>query len=59
MDYKKGDYVMLNDSGVIRKAVVTLDGLDTKGRVRVKPNGFPLELSITTEINDKLYIINK
>jgi hypothetical protein len=59
MTYKKGDFVKLNDSGVIREAVITSDGLDSRGRVRVKPDGFPLELSVTTEINDKLYVINK
>tara|TARA_R110002050_G_scaffold254661_3_gene393211 strand:+ start:513 stop:692 length:180 start_codon:yes stop_codon:yes gene_type:complete len=56
MNYKKGDTVFLNDSGVIRKAVVSKDGIDNKGRVKVKPDGFPFELSVTTKINNKLYV---
>ncbi len=56
MNYKKGDRVLLNDSGIIRKAVVSRDGIDNKGRVRVKPDGFPLELSVTTKINNDLYL---
>ena len=56
MNYKKGDRVLLNDSGMIRKAVVSRDGIDNKGRVRVKPDGFPFELSVTTKINNDLYV---
>jgi hypothetical protein len=56
MNYKKGDRVLLNDSGMIRKAIVSRDGIDNKGRVRVKPDGFPLELSVTTKVNNDLYV---
>jgi hypothetical protein len=56
MNYKKGDRVLLNDSGIVRKAIVSRDGIDNKGRVRVKPDGFPLELSVTTKVNNDLYV---
>lgn len=56
MNYKKGDRVELNDGGIIRGAVVAKDGIDNKGRVRVKPDGFPFELSITTDVNKNLYV---
>ena len=57
MTYIKGQTVQLNDSGTIKDAIVVADGVDAKGRVRVRPNGFPMDMSITTEKNDRLYII--
>jgi hypothetical protein len=59
MNFKKGDKVKLNDSGNIRDAIVTQDGVDSQGKVRVKPNGFPFDLSITTDINDRVFVITK
>jgi hypothetical protein len=59
MNFKKGDLVKLNDSGNIRDAIVTQDGVDGQGRVRVKPNGFPFDMSITTKSNDKVFVITK
>ena len=48
MDFKKGQTVNLNDSGRMKSAVVVKDGIDTQGRVRVRPEGFPMDMSITT-----------
>ena len=59
MNIKKGDHVKLNDSGNIRDAIVTQDGVDSEGRVRVKPNGFPIDISITTKSNAKVFVITK
>ena len=59
MNFKKGDQVKLNDSGNIKDAIVTQDGVDSQGRVRVKPNGFPFDLSITTKSNNKVFVITK
>jgi hypothetical protein len=57
MDFKKGQTVTLNDSGRMKSAVVVKDGIDTQGRVRVRPEGFPMDMSITIEVNNKLYVI--
>ena len=59
MNFKKGDQVKLNDSGNIRDAIVTQAGVDSEGRVRVKPNGFPIDISITTKSNAKVFVITK
>ena len=56
MNFKKGDSVFLSDSGSTKTAVVVKDGLDSKGRVRVRPSGYPFDISITTEVNDRLYV---
>jgi len=57
MDFKKGQTVNLNDSGKIKSAIVVKDGIDTQGRVRVRPEGFPMDMSITTEVNANVYVI--
>tara|TARA_R110000851_G_scaffold141978_2_gene280289 strand:+ start:598 stop:777 length:180 start_codon:yes stop_codon:yes gene_type:complete len=57
MEFKKGQIITLNDSGKIKSAVVVKDGIDNKSRVRVRPEGFPMDMSITTEINDRVYVI--
>jgi len=56
MEYKKGDVVTIKDGNTTRKAKVTVNGIDSKKRVRVRPNGFPMDISVTTEINNKMYI---
>lgn len=56
MEYKKGDIVIIQDGNIKRQGKVTVDGIDSKKRVRVKPEGFPLDISITTEVNNKMYI---
>ena len=58
MNYKKGDTVRLNDNGILRSAVVTKDGVDSKGRVRLIPSGFLLAISVSTEVNTNVYIMN-
>ena len=57
MEFKKGQTVTLNDSGTTKSAVVVKDGVDSQKRVRVRPEGFPMDMSITTEVNNRLYVI--
>jgi len=57
MDYKKGDVVIIKDNNGNRKGIVTSDGMDSKKRVKVRPENFPIDIYITTEVNDNLYII--
>lgn len=57
--YKKGDTVLLKDGNSQREGVVIADGIDSKSRVRVRPKGFPMDMSISTIENDRLYIIRK
>lgn len=56
MNYKKGDIVTIIEGNNKRQAIVTVDGIDSKKRVRVRPDGFPIDISITTETNNKMYI---
>jgi len=57
-NFKKGDTVLLQDGTRQRLAVVVKDGVDNKNKVRVRPADFPFEISVTQDINDKVYIIN-
>jgi Ca2+-binding EF-hand superfamily protein len=57
--YKKGDVVVLQDGSTQKKAVVVQDGIDSQGRVRVRPAGFPMDMSISTIKNPKVYILRK
>tara|TARA_B100000795_G_scaffold250194_1_gene218213 strand:+ start:636 stop:833 length:198 start_codon:yes stop_codon:yes gene_type:complete len=63
MNYKIGDKVRLHDSGNIREAIVKQDGVDSQGRVRVRPSGFPFDISVTTKSDPKkfnnVYVITK
>jgi len=63
MIFKKGERVLLKDGGGQRIATIVQDGYDSKNRVRVRPEGFPMDLSIPMEekySDDKrLYIIRK
>ena len=52
MNYKKGDVVQLYDNGHIKNAVVVKNGVDSKNRIRVLPDNYPMEVSITLEEND-------
>jgi hypothetical protein len=54
MEFKKGQTVTLNDSGRMKSAVVVKDGIDTQGRVRVRPEGF---WNVYNYVNNKLYVI--
>lgn len=49
MNFKKGQKVLIEVQKSRRKAVVAEDGIDNKGRVRVRPEGFPLDMSIKKE----------
>ena len=57
MGYKVGDIVWLQDGNQQRLAKVVKDGIDSKNRVRVRPENCPIDLSITLEKNNRLYII--
>jgi hypothetical protein len=57
MSYKKGDRVTMQDGSIKRGGTVVKDGIDSKGRVRVRPDGIPMEMSISTEVNNTCYII--
>lgn len=57
MKYKKGDIVTIQDGSGKRKAKVVADGIDSKKRVRVRPEGFPMDISVSIEPNNNTYII--
>ena len=57
MNYKKGDVVTLMDNNNKRQAKVTVNGIVSKGKVRVRPNGFPMDISVSTEKNNNVYIL--
>lgn len=57
MEYKKGDTVVIQDGTMKRNGTVLIDGLDSKNRVRVRPDGIAMDMSITIEPNDRIYII--
>jgi hypothetical protein len=57
MEFKKGQIITLNDRGRIKSAVVVKDGIDNQSRVRVRPEGFPMDMSITTKVNTNVYVI--
>lgn len=46
MRYKKGQVININVKGDKRCATIVKDGVDSKGRVRIRPSGFPMEMSI-------------
>lgn len=57
-NFKKGDTVLLQDGVRQKLAVVVKDGVDNRNRVRVRPADFPFEISVTLDVNDKLYIVS-
>lgn len=57
MEFKKGDTVRIKDGTTERNGTVLKDGLDRKNRVRVRPDGIPLDMSITIEPNKNVYIL--
>jgi hypothetical protein len=57
MNYSKGDKVRLQDGSIIRNATVVADGLDSQNRVRVRPDGIPLDMSVSIEKNNNVYVI--
>ncbi len=44
--YKKGQVININVKGDRRTATVVKDGVDSQGKVRVRPTGIPLDMSI-------------
>ena len=56
-EFKKGDIVIINDGGRRRQGTVVENGVDSKNRVRVRPEGIPLDMSITLNPNDNVYIV--
>jgi len=57
--YKKGDRVTLKDGNSTRMATVTADGMDSQKRVRVRPDNFPMDMSVTTMQSGNIYVIEK
>jgi hypothetical protein len=57
MEYKKGDRVTMQDGTIKRGGTVVKDGIDSKNRVRVRPDGIPLDMSISLDTNKEAYII--
>jgi hypothetical protein len=57
MEFKKGDRVNMKDGSITRMGTVVEDGIDSKNRVRVKPDGIPLNMSISLDTNKEAYII--
>ena len=58
-DIKKGDMVLLQDGTTHRIAIVVQDGLDSRDRVRVRPDNFPMDISIPIHHNDEVYVLRK
>ena len=58
MEYKKGNKVTLKDGSGTRQATIVKDGTDSIGRVRVRPEGFPFDMSVPTKAKGHVYIIN-
>jgi len=58
-DIKKGDTILLQDGTTHRTAVVVQDGLDSKGRIRCRPERFPMDISIPTTPNNEVYVLRK
>ena len=56
MNYKKGDIVTIKEGNNERQGRVVIDGIDSKKRVWVRPDRFPMDISITTEVNNRMYI---
>jgi hypothetical protein len=56
-EYKKGDRVIMQDGSTKRGGTVVEDGIDSKNRVRVRPDGIPMDMSISLTPNNTTYII--
>jgi hypothetical protein len=63
MVFKKGDVVMLKDGGGRRLATIVEDGFDKENRVRIRPEGFPMDISVPMgeEYSDdkRVYVLHK
>ena len=57
--YKKGNRVTIKDGSSTKMATVVADGLDSQKRVRVRVDGFPMDMSITTNQSSDVYVIEK
>lgn len=44
--YKKGEVVTINVKGDVRQATIAQDGVDSQGKVRIRPEGYPFDISI-------------
>ena len=58
MEYKKGNKVTLKDGSGTTQATIVEDGTDGFGRVRVRPEGYPFDISVPTKSEGQAYIIN-
>jgi len=63
MVFKKGDMVILKDGGGRRSAIIVEDGFDEKNRVRVRPDGFPMDISVPMSeeysSDKRVYVLHK
>jgi hypothetical protein len=63
MIFKKGDKVILKDGGGEKIAIIVQDGFDKRNRVRVRPNGFPMDISVpmgeSYSDDKRVYVIKK
>ena len=63
MIFKKGDMLILKDGGGRRSAIVVKDGVDEKNRVRVRPDGFPMDMSVPMSeqysSDKRVYVLHK
>lgn len=57
MEYKKGDTVTIMDNKIQISGVVVKDGIDSKNKVRVRPEGFPFDMSISIDKNESVHIL--
>jgi hypothetical protein len=61
--FKKGDKVLLKDGGGQKLATVVADGFDSRNRVRVRPDGFPMDISVPMgekySDDKRVYVIKK
>jgi uncharacterized protein YodC (DUF2158 family) len=63
MVFKKGDMVILKDGGGRKSAMIVEDGFDKKNRVRVRPDGFPMDISVPMSeeysSDKRVYVLHK
>jgi len=55
--FTKGDTVIIQDGSEQKNATVVETGIDDKNRVRVRPVGYPMDISITLDTNAPMFIV--
>lgn len=56
MEYKIGDTIILQDGMLERPAVVLQNGVDSRNRVRVRPSGIPIDMSVPLDTSQPLHV---